>query len=73
MSIRATSQLAQRCYFTATPRVSRRHNRGMNNAEVYGPIIENVPAPELINNGSIIPPDCSLVTGAERVKTNAHR
>ena len=70
----ATSQLAQRCYFfTATPRVSRRHNRGMNNAEVYGPIIENVPAPELINNGSIIPPQIvPFVTGAERVKTNAH-
>ena len=45
----------------------------MNNAEVYGPIIENVPAPELINNGSIIPPQIvPFVTGAERVKTNAH-
>jgi len=70
----AMSQLADRCYyFTATPRVSRRHNRGMNNTEVYGPIIENVPAPELINNGSIIPPQIvPFHTGAERVKTNAH-
>ena len=70
----AMSQIADRCYyFTATPRVSRRHNRGMNNSLVYGPVIENVPAPELLNNGSIIPPEIvPFHTGAERVKTNAH-
>ena len=52
----AVSQVALRTYyFTATPRVAR-HQRGMNNTEVYGQIIANVPAPELINSGSIIPP-----------------
>ena len=70
----ATSDIAERCYFfTATPRISRRHSRGMNNTEVFGPVIENVPAPELINNGSIIPPQIvPFSTGAERVKSNAH-
>jgi|TARA_Y100000015_G_scaffold13509_1_gene12961 superfamily II DNA or RNA helicase len=52
----AVSDLAKRTYFfTATPRIAR-HHRGMNNVDVYGPIIENVPAPELLNNGSIIAP-----------------
>ena len=51
------SAISKRCYFfTATPRVARRHNRGMNNSQVYGQIIEQVPAPELIASGSIIPP-----------------
>lgn len=53
----AVSDLAAKTYFfTATPRHNRRDGRGMNNSEVYGNVIENVPAPELINNGSIIPP-----------------
>ena len=57
ISVAAASQIASRCYyFTATPRVSYKHHRGMNNSGVYGNIIENVPAPELINNGSILPP-----------------
>ena len=51
------SETAKRCYFfTATPRIARRHNRGMNNQIVYGQIIEQVPAPELIDSGAIIPP-----------------
>ena len=56
-SVSKVSEYASRCYyFTATPRVSYKHERGMNNAEVYGTIIENVPAPELIKGGSILPP-----------------
>lgn len=56
-SIVACSKLSTHFYsFTATPRIARKHDRGMNNADVYGTIIENCPAPELINNGSIIPP-----------------
>jgi len=52
----AVSDLSERTYFfTATPRIAR-HHRGMNNVDVYGPVIENVPAPELLNNGSIIAP-----------------
>jgi superfamily II DNA or RNA helicase len=44
-------------YFTATPRHSRKAwGRGMNNNMVYGEVIMNVPAPELVNNGSILPP-----------------
>jgi predicted helicase len=43
-------------FFTATRRVSSRHDRGMNNRLVFGDIIENVPAPELINNGSFCLP-----------------
>ena len=46
------------CYFfTATPKHSTAWNKpGMNDVYVYGDIIANVPAPELIENGSILPP-----------------
>lgn len=43
-------------FFTATPRISNRHDRGMNNVAVFGPVIQNVPAPELIEGGHILPP-----------------
>ena len=43
-------------FFTATPRISHRHGRGMNNVAVFGPVIQNVPAPELIEGGHILPP-----------------
>ena len=57
VSVAAMSLSAKYSYFfTATRRVSSRHDRGMNNRMVFGDIIENVPAPELINNGSILPP-----------------
>ena len=56
-SVAACSKLSEHFYsFTATPRIARKHDRGMNNADVYGTIIENTPAPELMANGSIIPP-----------------
>ena len=56
-SVFAMSHIAEHKYFfTATPRVSNKHDRGMNNLSVFGPRLESVPAPELINNGSIIPP-----------------
>ncbi len=49
---------AKRCYFfTATPKYSAViHKPGMNDTEVYGPIIAKVPAPELVRGGYIIPP-----------------
>jgi len=49
---------AQRCYFfTATPKYSNVIGKaGMNDTEVYGSIIAKVPAPELVQNGYIIPP-----------------
>ena len=47
-----------RCYFfTATPRHSTTDEKpGMNNEKVYGKVIEQVPAPELIANDYILPP-----------------
>lgn len=52
------SQEAQRCYFfTATPKHSATISKpGMNDASVYGNIICNVPAPELVEGGYIVPP-----------------
>ena len=48
---------ADRCFFfTATPKHTRKSNRGMNNGESYGKVLCNVPAPELIKGGSILPP-----------------
>jgi superfamily II DNA or RNA helicase len=49
---------AERCYFfTATPKYSNVIGKaGMNDVEVYGNIIAKVPAPQLVQNGYIIPP-----------------
>jgi superfamily II DNA or RNA helicase len=49
---------AGRCYFfTATPKHSLTPTKpGMNNGRVYGQVIINVPAPELIAGGFIVPP-----------------
>jgi superfamily II DNA or RNA helicase len=49
---------ADRCYFfTATPKHSLAPTKpGMNNGRVYGQVIINVPAPELIAGGFIVPP-----------------
>ena len=49
---------ADRCYFfTATPKHSLTPTKpGMNNGRVYGQVIINVPAPELIAGGFIVPP-----------------
>ena len=47
----------RRCFFfTATPHHSNNDERGMNNKEVYGKVIEQVPAPELVDAGVILPP-----------------
>ena len=47
-----------RCYFfTATPKHSSSDEIiGMNNEYVYGKVIEQVPAPELVDNDIILPP-----------------
>jgi superfamily II DNA or RNA helicase len=52
------SQHADRCYFyTATPKYSSTPKKpGMNNVQVYGNIIANVPAPRMVKEGYIIPP-----------------
>ena len=48
----------RRCFFfTATPHHSSTDKKvGMNNEEVYGKVIEQVPAPELVDAGVILPP-----------------
>ena len=47
----------RRCFFfTATPHHSNNDERGMNNEEVYCKVIEQVPAPELVDAGVILPP-----------------
>lgn len=58
------SKNADRCYFfTATPKHSVAWNKpGMNDPEVYGNVIINVPAPELIDGGSILPPVVNAVS-----------
>ena len=49
---------ARRCYFfTATPKHSATvFKPGMNDPEVYGQVICNVPAPTLVQGGYILPP-----------------
>ena len=67
-----------RYFFTATPRVSRSKKsvsaeRGMNNAQVYGNILEQTPAQELLDSGTILPPKViPFETDRERTKQNAH-
>ena len=46
----------RRCFFfTATPKHSNTI-KGMNNEYVYGKVLEQVPAPELVDNDIILPP-----------------
>ena len=49
---------ADRCYFyTATPKHSLTISKpGMNDGSVYGQVLCNVPAPELVEQGYILPP-----------------
>ena len=52
------AQNAGRCYFyTATPKHSLTPKKpGMNWTDVYGQVLCNVPAPELVEQGYILPP-----------------
>jgi superfamily II DNA or RNA helicase len=52
------AQNAGRCYFyTATPKHSLTPKKpGMNWGDVYGQVLCNVPAPELVEQGYILPP-----------------
>ncbi len=49
---------AKRCYFfTATPKHSTTpFKTGMNDEDIFGKILVNVPAPKLVNDGVILPP-----------------
>jgi len=58
-------------YFTATPK-HRRNGNGMNNRIIFGDIIANVPAPELVQQGSILRPTIDIhEVDIERCKSNA--
>ena len=52
------SMYANRCYFfTATPKHSKTPFKiGMNDEDIYGKVIVNVPAPKLVREGHILPP-----------------
>ena len=63
---------ADRCYFfTATPKHSLTvFKPGMNDGAVYGQVICNVPAPQLVDEGYILPPKVvikELPTGDDRL------
>tara|TARA_Y100000590_G_C15705529_1_gene1008434 strand:+ start:100 stop:1305 length:1206 start_codon:yes stop_codon:yes gene_type:complete len=52
------SMYAKRCYFfTATPKHSSTPMKvGMNDEDIYGKVLINVPAPKLVDEGYILPP-----------------
>ena len=52
------SMYANRCYFfTATPKHSKTpFKAGMNDEDIFGKVLVNVPAPELVERGHILPP-----------------
>ena len=74
ISVDEVSQFASRCYyFTATPKISYKHDRGMNNVSIWGEILLDVDARELIKCGSIIPPTIkSFPVDLHFSKYNAH-
>ena len=57
-SVEHYSEKANRSYyFTATPKHSVTINKaGMNDEEVYGKVLKQVPAPKLVQQGHILPP-----------------
>ena len=61
-SVKNRSNITRRkFYFTATPKHHTSQERGMNNAKVYGKVIAEIPAPELIKKGYIVPPQVKSV------------
>ena len=77
VAVYATAQIAKRrYYFTATPKTGRGtsviswHEQFF---DVYGGVLENVPAQELIKAGAIVPPKVvPFETNRTRTKHNAH-
>ena len=61
-------QSTRKFFFTATPKMSSKHERGMNNTEVYGDNLITVSADELLDVGAIIPPTVTVHT-IESVRT----
>jgi len=56
------SMYANRCYFfTATPKHSRTPFKiGMNDEDIFGEVLVNVPAPQLVYQGYILPPKVTI-------------
>ena len=52
------SMYVNRCYFfTATPKHSKTpFKAGMNDSDIFGDVLVNVPAPKLVQDGHILPP-----------------
>jgi len=74
-AVEAISKTAKNFYsLTATPKFSQVASKpGNNNAEVFGSKIHSVKAPELLLNGSILPPMTSVIeVGSSRDKETAH-
>ena len=75
-AVLATSKFANRSYyFTATPRIGRGDSkaRGMDNNRVYGNILEQTTAKELIDSGKILSPQIvPFDTDTVRDRYNAH-
>jgi len=56
------SMYSNRCYFfTATPKHSKTPFKiGMNDGDIYGKVLVNVPAPKLVDEGVILPPKVKI-------------
>lgn len=73
--VKELSKTAKHFYsMTATPKFSQVASKpGNNDTEVFGSKIHSVKAPELLKNGSILPPVTAVMeVGASRDKENAH-
>ena len=56
------AQSRRKYFFTATPKMSAKHERGMNNEDVYGNNLITVSADELLDCGAILPPTVNVHT-----------
>ena len=61
-SVEYYSMYAKRCYFfTATPKHSKTpYKIGMNDEDIYGKVLISVPAPQLVEQGYILPPKVTI-------------
>ena len=68
-SVKYFSQRTTRCFFfTASPKHSQTPDKpGMNNTQVYGDIICEVPTTEMIQQGYIVPPTLHTITSDDVV------
>lgn len=74
-SVEEISKTSKNFYsMTATPKFSQVVSKpGNNDSEVFGSKIHNVSAPDLLKNGSILPPTTDVIhIEAHRDKENAH-